>query len=172
MKPTTRGTLAAVLTDVAAAVGAAAAAPAVAADTVPVPVPLNGVEQSLGLEAPTVAGELPLLVPGGLEGPRYVEGRMIPDRAVPQVPLSGGLPGADVRTPLPRVLGAGFDHLGLSAAAADLRTLTPGLSVDSLIGAPDPDRLGLPGLNWPQAAVLAPLLRTAPGADLEMGSGS
>lgn len=105
------------MTCVATAVGAVAAAPAVAADVVPVSVPLNGVERSLGLKAPGIAGELPLPLPGRVEGPRYVEGRMIPDRAVPQVPLSGGLPGADVRTPLPHVLGDGFDHLGLFAPA-------------------------------------------------------
>ncbi|MGW3913981.1 hypothetical protein ACWEBX_21005 [Streptomyces sp. NPDC005070] len=172
MKPTTRGTLAAVMTGVAAAVGAASAAPAVAAGTVPIPVPLNGVEQSLGLKAPSVSGELPLPLPGRLEGPRYVEGRMIPDRAVPQVPLSGGMPGAQVRTPLPHILGDGSDHLGLSAPAAGLRALTPGANLDTPIGMPNPDHLGLPGLRPPQAAVLAPLLRTVPEANLEMGSGS
>ncbi|MFE2301807.1 hypothetical protein ACFXAW_26895 [Streptomyces sp. NPDC059445] len=172
MKPTTRGTLAAVMTGVAAAVGAASAAPAVAADTVPIPVPLDGVERSLGLKAPSVSGELPLPLPGRLEGPRYVEGRMIPERAVPQVPLSGGLPGARLRTPLPRVLGHGFDHLGLSAPAAGLEALTPGASLDTPIGAPNPDHLGLPGLKTPQAAVLTPLLKTVPVANLEMGSGS
>ncbi|MFF8530671.1 hypothetical protein ACN6K9_008268 [Streptomyces sp. SAS_267] len=172
MKPTTRGTLAAVMTGVAAAVGAAAATPAVAAATVPIPVPLNGVEQSLGLKAPEVAGELPLPLPGRPEGPRYAEGRMIPAGAVPQVPLSGGLPGADVRTPLPHVLDGGFEHLGLSAPAAGLRTLTPGADLDSPLGAPDPARLGLPGLKEPQAAVLAPLVRTTPTANLEMGSGA
>ncbi|MCT9005080.1 hypothetical protein ACWGKW_07920 [Streptomyces sp. NPDC054766] len=171
MKPTARGTLAAVMT-CAAAVGAAATAPAVAADAVPIPVPLNGVEQSPGLKAPSIAGELPLPLPGRVEGPRYAEGRMIPDRAVPQVPLSGGLPGADVRTPLPYVLGDGFDHLGLSAPAADLRTLTPGASLDGPLGAPNPDRLGLPGLKVPQASVLTPLLKTVPGANLEMAPGA
>lgn len=160
------------MTGVAAAVGAAAAAPAVAADTVPIPVPLNGVEQSLGLKAPSIGGQLPLPLPGRLEGPRYVEGRMIPDRTVPQVPLSGGLPGAEVRTPLPHLLGEGSDHLGLSAPAAGLQALTPGASLDGPLGAPDPERLGLPGLKLPQAAVLTPLLKTVPVANLEMGSGS
>ncbi|MFD5817198.1 hypothetical protein [Streptomyces sp. NPDC127038] len=172
MKQSTRGTLAAVMTGVAAAVGAAAAAPATAADTVPIAVPLNGVEQSLGLKTPSIAGELPLPLPGRLDGPRYVEGRMLPERAVPQVPLSGGLPGADIRTPLPDLLGDGADHLGLSAPAAGLRALTPGVSLDSPLGAPDPHRLGLPGLKVPQAAVLTPLLETVPVANLEMGSGS
>ncbi|MET8859314.1 MULTISPECIES: hypothetical protein [unclassified Streptomyces] len=90
MKPTTRGTLAAVMTGVAAAVGAASAAPAVAAGTVPIPVPLNGVEQSLGQKATGVSGELPLPLPGRLEGPRYVEGLMIPEGAVPEANLEMG----------------------------------------------------------------------------------
>jgi hypothetical protein len=153
-------------------VGAATAAPAAAVDSVPIPVPLNGVEQSLGLKAPSIAGELPLPLPGRLEGSRYVEGRMIPEGAVPQVPLSGGLPGADVRTPFPHILDDGFDHLGLSAPAADLRTLTPGVSVDSPLGAPNPDHFGVPELRPPQAAVLALLLKTVPGANLGMGSGA
>ncbi|MFD5518087.1 hypothetical protein [Streptomyces sp. NPDC127066] len=50
---------------------------------------------------------------------------MIPDRAVPRVPLGGGLPGADVRTPLPHMVGDGFEHLVLSVPAAGPRTLTP-----------------------------------------------
>jgi hypothetical protein len=166
MKSTTRGTLAAVLTGVAAAVGAAAATPAVA---VPIPVPLNGAEQALGLKMPRIAGELPVPLQDGIAGPRYVEGRMIPDRTVPQVPLSGGLPGADLHAPLPHVLGAGFEHVGLSAPAAPLRTLTPGLSLDAPLGAPNPEKLGLPEPRMPQAAVLAPLLKTAPVANLELG---
>lgn len=156
----------------AAVAAPAVAAPAVAADTGPVPVPLNGVEQSLGPKAPTIAGEVPLPLPGRVEGPRYVEGRMISDGDVPQVPLSGGLPGADVRTPLPHVLGDGFDHLGLPAPAADLRTLTPGASLNGPLSAPNPDHLGLPELKPPQAAVLAPVLKTVPGANAEMGSGA
>ncbi|MFI0962227.1 hypothetical protein ACH4S8_12605 [Streptomyces sp. NPDC021080] len=71
MTPTIRGTLAAVMTR-AAAVGAAAAAPAFAAGTAPAPVPPNGVERSLGLKSPGIAGELPL--PGRREGPRYAGG--------------------------------------------------------------------------------------------------
>ncbi|MDQ0990987.1 energy-converting hydrogenase Eha subunit E [Streptomyces sp. V3I7] len=69
MKPSTRGTLAAIVTGVAAAVGAAAT-PAAAIGAVPVPVPLDGVEKSLNVELPTVGGELPVPAPGALEGPR------------------------------------------------------------------------------------------------------
>ncbi|MET7387857.1 hypothetical protein [Streptomyces sp. NPDC005385] len=172
MKPTTRGTLAAVMTGVAAVVGAAAATPAVAAGTVPIPVPLNGVEQALNLRTPHIAGELPVPVPGSPEGPRYVEGRMLPDHALPQLPLAGGLPGADLRAPLPHILGEGFDHLGVSAPAADLRALTPGLSLEAPLGAPNGDHFGLPDAKLPQAAVLTPLLQTVPGANVETGSGA
>ncbi|MFJ8020228.1 hypothetical protein [Streptomyces sp. NPDC096311] len=171
MKPTTRGTLAAIVTGVAAVMGAAAATPAVAAETVPVPVPLDGVERALNLQTPKIAGELPVPMPGGPEGPRYVEGRMLPEQAVPQLPVGAGLPGADARAPLPHLLGHGFDHLGVDAPAAALATLTPGLSLDAPLTAPNPDHFGLPGLKLPQAAVLGPLLKTAPGANVGMGAG-
>ncbi|MEV5787610.1 hypothetical protein AB0L42_42665 [Streptomyces sp. NPDC052287] len=172
MKPSTRGTLAAVVTGVAAVIGAAAATPAVAAGTVPVPVPLDGVERGLNLPVPEIAGQLPVPMPGSPEGPRYVEGRLLPDGTVPQLPVSAGLPGADVRTPLPHLLGEGFDHLGLDAPAADLATLPPGLSLDAPLIAPNPEHLGMPDPKLPQAAVLTPPLKTAPEADLGMGAGA
>ncbi|MEU6229131.1 hypothetical protein [Streptomyces sp. NPDC047042] len=168
MKSTTRTLAAAVLTGVAAAVGAAA--PAVAADTVPVPVPLDGVEKSLNVSLPKVGGELPLLTPGVPEGPRYVEGQMIPASALPQVPMGAALPGLSADAPLPQLLGKGFDEAGVSVPAADLRTLTPGLSVDTPLTAPNSDVFGLPTLKEPQAAVLTPLLQTAPTGALGLGS--
>ncbi|MEV4444860.1 hypothetical protein [Streptomyces mirabilis] len=171
MKSTTRGTLAAVVTGVAAAMGAAAVTPAVAAEKVPVPVPLDGVGRALNLQTPKIAGELPVPMPGGPEGPRYVEGRLLPDRAVPRLPVGAGLPGAGLRTPLPNLLGHGFDHLGADAPAADLTTLTPGLAADTPLSAPNPDHYGLPDLKLPQAAVLGPLLKTVPGANVGMGEG-
>lgn len=152
--------------------GAAAATPAVAAETVPVPVPLDGVERALKLQTPKIAGELPVPMPGGPEGPRYVEGRLLPDRAVPRLPVGAALPGAGVRTPLPHLVGHGFDHLGADAPAADLTTLTPGLSLDTPLSAPNPDHYGLPDLKAPQIAVLGPLLKTAPGANVGMGAGA
>ncbi|MBZ3900818.1 hypothetical protein WB401_21800 [Streptomyces brasiliscabiei] len=165
MKPTTRGTLAAVVTGVVAAVGASAA-PAAAAETVPVPLPLEGVEHSLNVKAPKLAGQLPLLMPGAPQGPTYAEGRLLPASALPQVPLGAALPGLKAEAPLPRVVGEGFERVGVDAPAADLRTLTPGLDVDAPLSAADPDALGLPSLQDPQAAVLTPLLRTAPTANL------
>ncbi|MFJ2603689.1 hypothetical protein ACIQOU_33200 [Streptomyces sp. NPDC091279] len=171
MKPTTRGTLAAVVTGVAAAVGAAMATPAAAVGTVPVPVPLEGAEQALGMELPSLSGQIPLPTPGNPDGPRYVEGRLIPDRAVPQLPVTGGLPGLTLRAPLPHVLGDGFDHVGLALPASDLRTLSPGLALDAPLTAPDAANSGLPGPKLPQVGVLAPVLQTVPGADLVTGPG-
>ncbi|MEV5954315.1 hypothetical protein AB0M11_11165 [Streptomyces sp. NPDC051987] len=173
MKPTTRGTLAAAVTGVVAAVAAvgAAATPAAAAGTVPVPVPLDGVGKSLDMEVPKLGMELPLLTPGAPEGPRYVEGRLLPDRALPQLPVSGGLPGLDLRAPLPHVLGGDFDHVGVDAPASDLRALAPGLSLDAPLTAPDPHHFGLPGLRQPRAGLLAPALQTVAGGDLGAGPG-
>ncbi|MEU2963720.1 hypothetical protein ABZ687_01840 [Streptomyces ardesiacus] len=170
MKPTTRRTLAAVVTGAAAAVGAAVT-PAAAAGAIPVPVPLGGAETALGMELPEVAGELPVPTAGAPEGPRYVEGRLLPERTLPQVPVHGGLPGVDLRQPVPHVLGEDFDHAGLDAPASGLRTLTPGLSLDAPLTAPDPGALGLPSPKLPEAGVLVPALRTAPVADLGVGPG-
>ncbi|MFD0315090.1 hypothetical protein [Streptomyces flavalbus] len=172
MKPTTRGTLAAALTCVAAAAaGAASASPAAAVTVVPVPVPLGGVEKSLNVELPEVRGELPVPVPGDPEGPRYVEGRLLPDRAVPQLPVRAGVPGGEVRAPLPHVLGAEFDHLAVHAPASDLRTLAPGLTVDAPVTAPDADRYGLPGTKLPEAGVVTPMLQAVPAASVVTGPG-
>lgn len=173
MKPTTRGTLAAAVTCVAAAAAAATAATPAAASTVPVPLPLDGVERSLHMEMPHVAGELPVPVPGAPEGTRFTEGHLLPERTLPRLPVGGGLPGGDVRAPLPHVLGEGFDHLGVSAPAADLRTAVPGLALDTPLGRPDAENGGLPSLGGePRAALDTPLLRTVPGAEIVTGPGA
>ncbi|MFF4310881.1 hypothetical protein ACWDFR_33160 [Streptomyces sp. 900105755] len=171
MKPTTRGTLAVVVAGVAVAMGAAAT-PAAATDGVPVPVPLDGVEKSLGIEMPKLGMELPLLIPGVPEGPRYVEGRLIPEGALPRVPMNGQLPGVGLSVPLPRAFGAGFDHVGIDLPASDLRTLTPGLALDAPLSAPDPQHYGVPHLKMPEVGVLAPVLQTVVGGKLGAGSGT
>ncbi|MDX3314798.1 hypothetical protein ACWGH3_31440 [Streptomyces sp. NPDC054884] len=172
MKSTTRGTLAAVITCVAAAAGAAASVtPAAAIGTVPVLVPLDGVEKSLDAELPTVGGEIPLPTPAAPERPRFVEGRLIPDRVVPPLPVAAGLPGLGVQAPLPKVLGADLDHVGLDAPSSDFRTQGPGLALDAPLTAPDPERFGLPALQQPQVGVITPVLQTVPGADLGLGEG-
>ncbi|MFJ8195526.1 hypothetical protein [Streptomyces sp. NPDC096152] len=170
MKSTTRRTLAAVITGVAAAVGAAAT-PAAAAGTVPVTVPLNGAEKALGTELPEVGGEIPLPAADRPEAPRFVTGRLLPERTVPQVPVNGGLPGLGARAPLAHVLGDGFDHVGVAAPATPLRTLTPGLSLDAPLTAPNPAGSHLPDLKQPEIGILAPVLRTDPAAALTAGTG-
>ncbi|MFR9800096.1 hypothetical protein ACL02U_30015 [Streptomyces sp. MS06] len=168
MKPTTRGTLAAALTCAAAA---ASVAPAAAVSVVPVPLPLDGIGQSLNMELPELTGEVPVPMPGAPEGPRYTEGHLIPQRAVPQLPLGAGLPGADLRAPLPHLLGDDFDHAALDAPASDIRTLGPGVNLDAPLTAPDPDDFGLPGPKLPEVGVVTPVLQAVPGADLGMAPG-
>ncbi|MGV9353906.1 hypothetical protein [Streptomyces misionensis] len=169
MKPTTRGTLAAVVTGAAAA--ALAATPAAAAGSVPVPVPLGGVSQSLGTPVPEASLDVPLPTPGTPDGPRYTTGRLLPEGVLPQVPISGALPGADLHAPLPRLLGEGFDHLDVDAPASGLHTLGPGLDLDAPLTQPDPHNFGLPGLKAPEAGLLAPVVRTVAGAGLGTDSG-
>ncbi|MFG2605847.1 hypothetical protein ACGFT2_20230 [Streptomyces sp. NPDC048514] len=169
MKSTTRGTLAAVVTGIAATVGAAG--PAAAAGTVPVTVPLGGVSKALDMEVPHVGAELPLVRPGAPDGPRYVTGRLLPERTLPQLPVNSALPGLDARSPLPHVLGDGFDHVDVDAPASDLRALTPGLSLDAPLTAPRADNSGLPQTKLPEVGVLAPVLQTVPDANLTTGPG-
>ncbi|MGW5124774.1 hypothetical protein ACWEQ7_12095 [Streptomyces sp. NPDC004069] len=168
MKSITRGTLAAVITGVAAAMGAAAT-PAAAVDAVPVPVPLGGAEAALGTELPEVDGQLPLPTAGVPEPPRFVKGRLLPEHTVPRLPVDGGLPGLELRAPLAHALDDGFDHVGVGVPASDVRSLTPGLALDAPLTAPRPGEL--PALKQPELAVLAPVLRTTPGADLTAGPG-
>ncbi|WEO97339.1 hypothetical protein A6P39_026815 [Streptomyces sp. FXJ1.172] len=172
MKSTTRGTLAAVVTGVAAAVGAAAT-PAAAVGTVPVPVPLQGLSNALGTEVPKAGLEVPvpLLMPSVPEGPRYVTGHLLPERTLPPVPFTGALPGASLRAPVPQVLGDHFDHVGATIPVNDLRTLTPGLSVDAPLTPPNPDHFGLPDLKQPEVGLIAPVLQTVANADLSGGPG-
>ncbi|GGL70189.1 hypothetical protein GCM10010129_12080 [Streptomyces fumigatiscleroticus] len=168
MKSTSRGTLAAVVAGVAAAVGVTAT-PATAA--VPVPVPLGGAEQSLHMELPEVTGELAVPRPGAPEGPRFSRSRLLPERALPQLPVSSGLPGADARAPLPHVLGDDFDHAAVDAPASELRALAPGLALNPPLTSPDPENYGVPRARLPQAGVVTPAVQTVPTADLGVGPG-
>lgn len=169
MKSTPRGTLAAVITGVVTAVGAGATTPAVAAESVPVVVPLDGVEKSHNAKLPKIAGEVPLPTQGRPEKPRYVEGRLTPENTLPQVPLRAPLPGLVAEAPLPRSAGKASERAAVSAPAADLRTMTPGLSLDAPLTPPDHRASRLPALKKPQAAMRTPLLRTAPTADVRLG---
>ncbi|MDG5804783.1 hypothetical protein P9869_19330 [Streptomyces ossamyceticus] len=169
MKSTSRGTLAAVITGVVTAVGAGATTPAVAAESVPVVVPLDGVEKSHHAKLPKTGGEVPLPTQGRPEQPRYVGGRLTPENTVPQVPLRAPLPGPEVDTPLPRSAGKASERAAVSGPVTDLRTMTPGLSLDAPLTAPDHRASRLQTLKQPQAALRTPLLRTAPTADARLG---
>ncbi|MFF2849634.1 hypothetical protein ACFVT5_25345 [Streptomyces sp. NPDC058001] len=163
MKSTARGSLAALLTCVAAA---AAATPAVAGEQVPVSVPMEGVENVLGLRAPQISGGIPVPTPGAMDRPRYVQGRMLPAHALPQVPLTSPLPEARLSSPVPTLLGGASDRLGLSTGGSELTTATPGASLDAPLSAPQADQFGLPRVALPVAALHSPLLQAAPGAEL------
>ncbi|HET9381463.1 MAG TPA: hypothetical protein VFP69_11610 [Streptomyces sp.] len=169
MKSTTRGTLAAVITGIAAAVGAAT--PAVAADTLPAPVPLEGAEQSLGVELPEARAEMPFPSAGVPDAPRYTEDGVMPDRVVPPLPLGSTLPGLRMRAPLPHLAGAGYDHLGAELPVTGLRALTPGLDAEAPLTPPHPDGFGLPATRQPQARLLAPAVEAVPAANLGVGPG-
>ncbi|MFD7442826.1 hypothetical protein [Streptomyces sp. NPDC059909] len=160
MKMIARGSLGALMTCVAAAVAAPSAA---AGPQVPVAVPLDPLERAVPLEAPTLRTGLPVPVPGAPEGPRYVEGKMLPSGILPQVPLTSDLPRTHVGVPLPHPLndeGVGTVHA--SAPEADLVTATPGADVAAPLTTPRPGTFGLPGLALPEAGVLVPELRATP----------
>ncbi|OIJ86632.1 hypothetical protein [Streptomyces monashensis] len=172
MKSTTRGTLAAVLTGVAAAVGGAAtSAAAVGQVPVPVSVPLDAVSRVVGTEAPQAGLEVPapLLMPTPPEGPRFVPGHLMPERTLPEVPFTGALPGAHLSTPVPGALGD--DHVGMALPANPLRTVTPGVALDAPLTRPSVANHGLPSLQEPALGVIAPVLQTVADGDLSTGPG-
>jgi hypothetical protein len=168
MKPITRGSLVAAITGVAATVGAVGPA-AAASPSIPVTVPLGSVSQATGVEVPTVNAEMPLLMPGVPQAPRFVAGQYFPERTLPQVPVNGALPGVDTTVPLPHVLGDDLagDRLGVDAPVSDLRALTPGLALDAPLAPPGAGSFGIPQPKLPEAGVMAPVLQTAADANLQ-----
>lgn len=87
MKMTARGSIAVLMTCMAAA---GAASPAVA-DAVPVGVPLDAVETTLGVDTPRVATAVPVPTVGAPEAPRQHTGDMLPTPLLPVVPVSADL---------------------------------------------------------------------------------
>ncbi|WP_348541688.1 hypothetical protein [Streptomyces sp. MZ04] len=147
------------------AAATASAAPAEAAEHAPVAIPLNGLEWALETQAPELSTGVPVPMPGKPDRPEVGEGRLLPGRALPQVPIGTALPATRVTAPLSDVLGdAGLEQLDVTAPESDVDTSTPGASLDAPLTGPQPDHFGLPGTKLPQAALHAPLLRTQPGA--------
>ncbi|MFD6229469.1 hypothetical protein ACFWFZ_21745 [Streptomyces sp. NPDC060232] len=162
MKMTARGSIAALLTCMAAA---GVATPAVA-DGVPVGVPLEGVETTTGLAVPRIATAVPLPVVGAPEAPRMHTGEMLPTPLLPAVPIATELGETLVTSPLPNLAGRPeTDGEGsLESPATTVRTRTPGAVVGSPLTMPDGSNFGLPNLTAPKLGLLAPEVAGAPEA--------
>ncbi|WP_353943742.1 hypothetical protein ABII15_20295 [Streptomyces sp. HUAS MG91] len=162
-----RGTIAVLAGCIAAAAGAT---PAVASANVPVEVPLGGVESALHMDVPELSTAVPVPMPGAPEGPRYSQDHVLPQHALPRLPVSSELPATDADVPVPQLLPSErTDRLGLSTEGTPVHTLTPGASVNPPLSGPRPERLGLPEVSAPQAALGTPDVQAEPGADLALG---
>jgi hypothetical protein len=164
MKSTTRGALAAVLACMASAV---AAAPAAAGTSVPVTLPLESLETAVPVETPELRTAVPVLVPGAPEGPRHVTGALLPQGAVPSVPLGSELPDTLLELPVENPLGEG--NLGVAQARteeSDVRLSSPGAQLGAPLTPPAADAFGLPEPALPQAGLVAPVLQATPAAGL------
>ncbi|MBT2541417.1 hypothetical protein J7E99_12015 [Streptomyces sp. ISL-44] len=168
MKMTARGSFAALMTCMAAA---GAATPAVA-DSVPVGVPLEAVETTLGVEAPRVATGVPVPVVGAPEAPRFHSGDMLPTPLLPAVPIATELGNTLITSPVPNLLGEPeTDGEGsLDAPATTMRARTPGAILGSPLTMPDGSNFGLPNLTKPKLGLIAPELVGAPTALLGLGT--
>lgn len=162
MKMTARGSIAALLTCMAAA---GVATPAVA-DGVPVSVPLEGVESTTGLDVPRIATAVPLPVVGAPEAPRMHKGDMLPSPLLPAVPIATELGETLVTSPLPNLAGRPeTDGEGsLESPATTVRTRTPGAVLGSPLTMPDASNSGLPNLTTPKLGLLTPEITGAPEA--------
>lgn len=168
MKMTARGSFAALLTCMAAA---GAATPAVA-DSVPVGVPLEAVETTLGIDAPRVATGVPMPVVGAPEAPRFHSGDMLPTPLLPVIPIATELGNTLITSPVPNLLGEPeTDGEGsLDAPATTMRARTPGAILGSPLTMPDGSNFGLPNVTTPKLGVIAPELVGAPTALLGLST--
>lgn len=162
MKMTARGSIAALMTCMAAA---GAATPAMA-DAVPVGVPLDAVRTTLGVDVPHLATGVPVPVVGAPEAPRFHKGDMLPTPLLPAVPIGTELGDTVLTSPVPNVAGKPeTDGEGsLDAPATTVRTRTPGLLVGSPLTMPDGSNYGLPNVTAPALGVVAPDLTGTPEA--------
>lgn len=161
MKMTARGSIAALMTCMAAA---GAASPA-AAD-VPVGVPLEGVESTLGIDAPRVATGVPVPVVGAIDAPRFHTGELMPERTLPTVPLDLGLGRTLVASKVPNALGPEKKDAegSLEAPATTMAARGPGAVLGLPLTAPDASNYGLPNVTLPKLGVVGPELVGEPSA--------
>ncbi|MFD3543029.1 hypothetical protein ACFWUQ_26530 [Streptomyces sp. NPDC058662] len=162
MKMTARGSIAALMTCMAAA---GAATPA-AAGSVPVGVPLDAVKTTLGVDTPRLATGVPIPVVGAPEAPRQHTGDMLPTPLLPVVPIGTELGDTLVSSPVPNLLGPketdGEGSLG--APATTMRARTPGAVVGSPLTMPNAANFGLPDVTAPELGLTTPELTGAPAA--------
>ncbi|MCP3818447.1 hypothetical protein NLX86_10055 [Streptomyces sp. A3M-1-3] len=157
MKMTARGSLTALMTCMAAAV---AASPATAGEHVPITVPLQALETPLGMAAPELSTGVPVPVPGAPAAPRHQHGRMLPEDALPRLPVSTELPPTLVAAPVPNLVGKAEEATArLATPPSQLRAEGPGASLGAPLSAPRADNFGLPDLAVPEAALLTPALQ-------------
>lgn len=168
MKMTARGSIAALMTCMAAA---GAATPAVA-DSVPVGVPLDAVKTTLGVDTPRVATGVPIPVVGAPEAPRFHKGSMLPTPLLPVVPIGTELGNTLVTSPVPNLLGEPeTDGEGsLDAPATSMRARTPGLIAGGLLTSPDASNSGVPNVIAPELGLITPELTGAPSALLGLAT--
>ncbi|MCB5181451.1 hypothetical protein [Streptomyces antimicrobicus] len=144
---------------------AGAAAPA-AASTVPVGVPLDAVESSLGLDAPRVATAVPVPVVGAPQAPTFHTGELLPTPLLPSVPLGAELGATGITSPVPNLLGSKeTDGEGaLETPATTMRAHGPAAVLGLPLTAPNPANYGLPDLAEPKLGIVTPELTGAPSA--------
>ncbi|MET9320571.1 hypothetical protein ABZX75_10355 [Streptomyces sp. NPDC003038] len=144
---------------------AGAATPAVA-DSVPVGVPLEAVETTLGVPAPRVATGVPVPLVGAPDVPRHHRGDLLPTPLLPTVPIGAELGNTLVTSPVPNLLGKPeTDGEGIvDAPATTLRSRTPGAIVGAPLTMPNGGNFGLPDVVAPKLGLVAPELIGAPSA--------
>ncbi|MCX5375289.1 hypothetical protein [Streptomyces sp. NBC_00091] len=136
---------------------AAAASPAVA-NSVPVGVPLDAVETTMGVPVPHLATAVPVPVVGAPEAPRHHTGDLLPTPLLPVVPIAADLGATKLTSPVPNLAGEPeTDGEGsLESPATTLLTRTPGAIVGAPLTMPDASNSGVPNLTVPKLGLIAP----------------
>ncbi|MET9609466.1 hypothetical protein ABZZ17_31120 [Streptomyces sp. NPDC006512] len=144
---------------------AGAASPAVA-QSVPVGVPLDAVETTLGLPVPHVATGVPVPVVGAPEAPRHHTGDLLPTPLLPVVPIATELGDTRIASPVPNLAGTPeTDGEGsLESPATTLQARSPGAIVGAPLTMPDGANYGIPNLTTPKLGLTTPELIGAPAA--------
>lgn len=162
MKMTARGSIAALMTCMAAA---GAATPAMA-DAVPVGVPLDAVRTTLGVDVPHIATGVPVPVVGAPQAPVHHTGDLLPTPLLPVVPIATDLGDTLVTSPVPNLAGRpetdGEGSVG--APATTVHTRTPGLILGAPLSMPDGSNYGLPNVTTPALGLAGPELTGTPEA--------